>query len=266
MVQEIMDYTGERMVPELADLNTFLEHIYRYRFVLPFIKDKQVLDIACGEGYGTSAIQKAGANRVIGIDISSDTCEHARTKYGINSCAGSAEEIPLVNNFADIIVSFETIEHLENPTSLLRETRRVLSNEGVLIISTPNKTIYDNRGENEFHKNEFTKTDFLNTLKRYYSSIQLFGQVPIAGHLYTRNSLRSLNIPTSDLPGFCLLKVIREKLLRKTFGNLREKRSFADLMILEKDDHFSKLLNPYIVRPIWANEENYVFYIAIVSK
>src|ERR1035437_10505448 len=111
----IHEPTGERMVPESADLFTFWEHVYRYAFASRFVKGKRVLDIACGEGYGAAALQKAGAAHVIGVDISESVCLHARSKYGLDARRGTAEQIPLPDRSVEVIVSFETIEHVPEP-------------------------------------------------------------------------------------------------------------------------------------------------------
>ena len=95
---------GERMVPEVADQSTFWEHVYRYAFASRFVAGKRVLDIACGEGYGAAALQKAGAASVVGVDASDLACSHARSKYGLDARAGSAEQIPLPDNSVDVVI------------------------------------------------------------------------------------------------------------------------------------------------------------------
>src|ERR1700722_8417852 len=115
------DNGGERMVPESADTLTFWEHIYRYGFALHYVPGKRVLDIACGEGYGAASLQKAGAAQVIGVDVSESACSHARGKYGIDARVGSAEKIPLPDKSVDVVVSFETIEHVRDPGRFLDE-------------------------------------------------------------------------------------------------------------------------------------------------
>src|SRR5437879_3140866 len=109
------------MVPESAGTPTFWEHIYRYAFASRFVKGKRVLDIACGEGYGAAALQKAGAAHVIGVDISESVCLHARTKYGLDARPGTAEQIPVADESVDVIVSFETIEHVPDTAHFLDE-------------------------------------------------------------------------------------------------------------------------------------------------
>ena len=110
-----MEYTGERMVPEGADAYTFWEHIYRYRFAAAWVEGKNVLDIACGEGYGTAAMLRSGAASVIGVDVSPEACEHAARRYGIKTRLGDAQNVPLENASVDTIISFETIEHVSRP-------------------------------------------------------------------------------------------------------------------------------------------------------
>src|ERR1017187_1344633 len=137
-----IEFTGERMVPEKADANTFWEHIYRYRFATTFVNGKKVLDIACGEGYGAAALMQSGATSVIGVDVSPEACEHATHRYGIKTRLGDAQNIPLENASVDTVVSFETIEHLARPEKFLDECVRVLAPGGQIIISTPNRDVY----------------------------------------------------------------------------------------------------------------------------
>ena len=81
-----LEFTGERMVPDAVDLDSqcYWEHIYRYRFASQYARGQRVLDVACGEGYGSAALSAAGAVSVVGVDISPDTVQHARKKYGID--------------------------------------------------------------------------------------------------------------------------------------------------------------------------------------
>src|SRR5262245_7284798 len=174
---ERMEYTGERMVPEGADNLTFWDHVHRYQFAARFVENKRVLDIACGEGYGTRALASAGAARVIGMDISEEACMHARRKYGVDCCAGIAENIPLADKSIDLIVSFETIEHLEGPTAFLDECVRVLAPGGALIISTPNKEVNSEAGHyNQFHTFEVNEEEFKAMLRPRFSRLVLYTQ------------------------------------------------------------------------------------------
>ena len=104
-----MKYTGERMIPDQADEQTFWEHVYRYRFACGHVRGKRVLDVACGEGYGTAALAMADARSVIGVDIDPATCEHVQRTYRLDARVGSAQALPVDSNSIDVVVSFETI-------------------------------------------------------------------------------------------------------------------------------------------------------------
>lgn len=165
------------MVPEAADGATFWEHVQRYRFTLPHIRGLRVLDIACGEGYGTAALAASGAAQVIGVDVSPETCAHARSKYGVDARIGNAEAIPLADASVDAVVSFETIEHLKQPDVFLAECHRVLVPGGTLIISTPNRPVYHERSPaNAFHHHEMTLAEFQSALNQKFQTIEMFGQ------------------------------------------------------------------------------------------
>src|ERR1700757_801313 len=155
------DNNGERMIPETYGGATFWEHVYRYAFASRFAKGKRILDIACGEGYGAAALQEAGATHVIGVDISESVCQHAHKKYGLDARPGTGEQIPLQDKSVDVIVSFETIEHVRDAIRFMDECFRVLAPGGTLIISTPNKGVYSWGGApNPHHCSEMTEDEF----------------------------------------------------------------------------------------------------------
>lgn len=174
-----LKYTGERMVPGAAEELIFWEHVERYRFAGGLVRDKEVLDIACGEGYGSAALLRAGAASLVGVDISSEAVEHARAKYHVDARVGSAEEIPLPDKSQDLVVSFETIEHVPQPELFLDECVRVLRPGGTLVISTPNLDIYRvGTPNNPFHCSEMDVRHFERILKVRFEQVSLFGQTP----------------------------------------------------------------------------------------
>ena len=182
-------FCTERMVPEEADRTTFWEHIYRYQFAAPYVPRKRVLDIACGDGYGSAALLAAGAESVIGIDISEDICRRARRKYDVDARQGSAENIPLPSNSIDVVVSFETIEHLQQPEKFLDECVRVLAPHGMLIVSTPNSDITQANGvDNPYHIHEMNEREFRSALNRRFSSCRMFTQRPKTAAWWSRRS------------------------------------------------------------------------------
>lgn len=176
-------FTGERFIPGIEDDKLEMEHYQRYLSVRNFVKDKVVLDAACGEGYGSNIIASV-AQSVTGLDIDGDTIERAKANYGqgdhLRFLQGSIEKIPLEDDSVDVVVSFETIEHVseEIQHTFLDEIARVLKEDGVLIMSTPNKKIYSDlfHYKNEFHVKEFYHNEFLAFLHEKFKYVELFNQ------------------------------------------------------------------------------------------
>jgi SAM-dependent methyltransferase len=176
---EPLPFTGERMVPEGAGENVFWEHIYRYRFALQFVRGRRVLDIACGEGYGSAALLRGGAKSVIGVDISLEACDHAARRYGIETKPGDATAIPLPDNSVDLVVSFETIEHVPKPELFLDECRRVLRPGGTIVISTPNRQMFQEVShDNKFHCSELEVDEFARMLGSRFKDLKYYSQRP----------------------------------------------------------------------------------------
>jgi SAM-dependent methyltransferase len=170
-------YTGERMVPGAADAVTFWEHVQRYRFAAARVKGMDVVDIACGEGYGSAALIKAGAASLVGIDISAEAVEHARRRHGIDARVGSATTIPLPDASCDVVVSFETVEHVHEPAAFINQCSRILRPGGSLIISTPNPDVYKNVIEhNPFHVTEMPVEQFRQVVEARFNIERLYGQ------------------------------------------------------------------------------------------
>ena len=162
-------FTGERFQPGCAGEIAY-EHWHRYAFARQFAAGKRVLDAACGEGYGSAALG-AVACEVVGVDIDADTVANANARYAlpgrVRFVEGSCSALPFEDATFDVVVSFETIEHLDaaDQPTMLAEFARVLKPDGLLVISSPNKRLYsDARGYvNEFHRHELYR-DGLATL------------------------------------------------------------------------------------------------------
>jgi SAM-dependent methyltransferase len=157
-----LTFTGERFTPEHKG-SIWYEHWHRYCAVAPLSRGRTVLDAACGEGYG-SALLAAEAAKVVGIDLGAEAVAHARARYpGANLAfvQASVTSLPLHDGAVDMIVSFETIEHLAAQREMLAEFRRVLVEDGILVISSPNRPVYNEAGdvENEFHVRELDRAE-----------------------------------------------------------------------------------------------------------
>ena len=178
-----MDFTGERYVPGIDDSVMQMEHLQRYLSLLSTVKGLDVLDVACGEGYGSN-LMSGTANSVTGVDISQEAVEHANGRYhrdNLRFLQGSATDLSMFEDASfDAVVSFETIEHIDEPSqkAFLKEIGRVLRPDGFLIMSTPDKKIYSDLHDyhNEFHIHEFYKGEFVDFLKSQFSNVCLFNQ------------------------------------------------------------------------------------------
>jgi SAM-dependent methyltransferase len=173
-----LKFTGERFTPECVR-EIWYEHFHRYVFARELVGGLKVLDAACGEGYGT-ALLATTASSVTGVDLSETAIEHAserytsdRLKFLVSDCLG----LPFDEAEFDCIVSFETLEHLEDQQGLMAEFKRVLKPGGFLLISTPDKAVYTDRQQNrnEFHLRELYRKEFESLLQAHFPALRLWG-------------------------------------------------------------------------------------------
>jgi SAM-dependent methyltransferase len=174
-----LEFTGERFTPECVREIRY-EHFHRYAFARDLVAGKRVLDAACGEGYG-SALMAGAATAVTGIDLSAESVEHARRRYPLPNLdfqVADCLDLPFATDSFDCIVSFETLEHLQDHDGLLSEFRRVLRPEGFLLLSSPDKAVYSDKlqNRNEFHVRELYRDELEALLRAHFPAFRLWGQ------------------------------------------------------------------------------------------
>ncbi len=189
------NWTGERLEPGIFN-ETAIEHLHRYAMALELVAGKRVLDIACGEGYGT-ALLSGKAKKITGVDIDKRSIDAASQKYkspNVEFLTGSVEKIPGAGNQFDVVVSFETIEHISDHEVMLSEIKRVLNSDGLLIISTPNKKNYTDSAatKNPFHVKELYEQEFRSLIQQHFAHVRF---------LYQQISFSSV-ISGKDVTGF----------------------------------------------------------------
>jgi ubiquinone/menaquinone biosynthesis C-methylase UbiE len=153
------------------------EHYVRYIFAAQFVKNKIVLDIACGSGFGTHYLAFKGAERVVGVDVSEESINYAKRKYSarnVKYLVGDCENIPLPDKSVDLVVSFETLEHVKGYEKFLAEVKRISTPGALFILSTPNKKVFP-KG-NLFHIKEFNHSELTSLLSKYFKTMRLFYQ------------------------------------------------------------------------------------------
>jgi ubiquinone/menaquinone biosynthesis C-methylase UbiE len=182
----MLEWTGERFLPWMEGTQIHYEHLHRYAFAAHFVKGKKVLDLACGEGYGTYMLAKEAAY-VAGVDIDKTTVQHARSRYikdNLEFIEGSILAVPIESEKKfDVAACFEGIEHIAEHDKLLSEVKRLLKDDGLFIVSTPNKAAYTDAPDyhNPFHIKELYFDEFSSLLRRYFVHIRIFGQRVYAG-------------------------------------------------------------------------------------
>lgn len=176
---DALEFTGERFTPECVR-EIFYEHWHRYGWARRLVRGLDVLDCACGEGYGTHLLAGT-AGSATGVDIDAESISHARARYGgegIEFIQADALALPFDDRRFDAVVSFETLEHLAEHDALLTEFRRVLRPGGFIVLSSPDRKTYsDDTGfVNEFHVRELYRDELERLLGVHFPNFRLYGQ------------------------------------------------------------------------------------------
>lgn len=176
----LVEFTGERVIPGQVDADLLNEHLARYMFASRLAKRRRVLDAGCGAGFGASELARAAAE-VLAVDVSPDAIEYARERYtaaNLRFEQADCGALPAPDGSYDLVTAFEVIEHLEDWRGFLIEARRVLAPGGQFIVSTPNKLYYAETrrraGPNPFHVHEFEYEEFRAELAAVFPHVSLF--------------------------------------------------------------------------------------------
>lgn len=167
MTKNKLPFTGERCVPEnmSGQIKTYQHHIARYNFALMYARKKKVLDAACGSGFGVNLFYDV-ADYVMGMDISDEAIEYAREKYNGDFVIGDLNEhFPPIH--FDIVISFETIEHLDDPTFFIENVKE---HADAFMFSIP---IND---PSKFHKVVYTTEEIKELFEKHFDHIDWFSQ------------------------------------------------------------------------------------------
>ncbi len=154
-------------------------HMGRYSLAEKYCKNKVILDIACGEGYGTKLLKKWGAKKVVGLDISEESINQANNEFaekGVGYIVHDATDLSCFkDNTFDMIVSFETIEHLQEPLKFLQEIKRVAKKKACYIITCPNDYAYYPTEDqfNPYHVKKYTFEEFQELLNEVFDSSKI---------------------------------------------------------------------------------------------
>jgi len=171
--------TGERTLPDVPEENYwYRRHLVVYEWVRARVGGQRVVDMACGEGYGSAVLAKT-AQSVVGVDANPEAHEHARLRYTQANLRFARD---LVERFAepcDAVVFLQTIEHVRDPGAILEHFKSMLGREGVAYVSTPNLLTLAPEGaeksENPWHVKEYRHEEFRALCTEHFSEVELYG-------------------------------------------------------------------------------------------
>ena len=176
-----LELTGERTLPDVpAENYWYRRHLAVYRWIAARCAGLRVVDMACGEGYGSAVLAERAA-QVTGVDANPEAHEHARLRY---SAPGLRFERGLVEDWdddapPDAIVFLQTIEHVTEPTALLARFAELLAPGGMAYVSTPNRLTLAppgaERSDNPWHVREYTPAEYRALLEPAFSHVDIRG-------------------------------------------------------------------------------------------
>jgi SAM-dependent methyltransferase len=174
-----LQLTGERTLPDVPEENYwFRRHLVVYEWIASRVGGRRVVDLACGEGYG-SAVLARNAVSVVGVDANPDAFEHARLKYSGPRLRFERTMIELWDGDVDCVVFLQTIEHVQDPDAVLDRIRSLIGRDGVAYVSTPNVRTLAPEGEersgNPWHVKEYRAEEFRALCERHFGSVELVG-------------------------------------------------------------------------------------------
>src|SRR3954465_7089926 len=174
-----LELTGERTLPDVPEENYwFRRHLVIYEWIAGRVKDRRVVDLACGEGYG-SALLAGPPPSVLGVDANPEAFEHARLKYSAPNLGFERNMIELWQGDVDCVVFLQTIEHVQDPDAMLEHIKALIEPGGVAYVSTPNVLTLAPKGQarsgNPWHVREYRPGEYRELCERHFARVDLLG-------------------------------------------------------------------------------------------
>ena len=180
MTDAALTLTGERTLPGIERENYwFRRHEAAYRAIAPFCRGAVVVEAGCGEGYGAAMLRQDGASRVLGLDVVADVVRHAARRYPTLQVArADLHRLPVLTGAAEVVVSSQTVEHLDDQAGFVAECARVLRPAGTLVLTTPNRLTFSPglaTPVNPFHTRELSPDELVDLLAPRFEVTRLLG-------------------------------------------------------------------------------------------
>jgi 2-polyprenyl-3-methyl-5-hydroxy-6-metoxy-1,4-benzoquinol methylase len=176
-----LELTGERTLPDVPEENYwFRRHLVVYEWIAARVAGLRVVDMACGEGYGSDVLARSAAS-VVGVDANPEAHEHARLRYRRANLRFERDLVETFSEPADAYVFLQTIEHLQDPGATLAHFHSLVSGgeRGTVFVSTPNVLTLAPKGAprsgNPWHVHEYRAEEFARLCGTHFSEVQMFG-------------------------------------------------------------------------------------------
>ena len=171
--------TGERTLPDLPEENYwYRRHLAVYEWIAARVSGMRVLDMACGEGYGSDVLVASAAG-VVGVDANPEAHEHARLRYTRPNLRFERDLVEGFSEPCDAVVFLQTIEHVQGPGAILEHFKAMLSPGGVAYVSTPNLLTLAPEGaeksDNPWHVREYRAAEFRRLCEDHFPRVELLG-------------------------------------------------------------------------------------------
>ncbi|MDQ3723704.1 MAG: methyltransferase domain-containing protein [Actinomycetota bacterium] len=172
--------TGERTLPDVAEENYwYRRHLVVYEWIAAQLAGRRVVDMACGEGYGADVLARAGAAEVVGVDANPEAFEHARLRYKRDNLRFVRTMVQTYDEPCDALVFLQTIEHVQDPGTVLARFRALVGPAGVVYVSTPNVLTLAppgaRRSGNPWHVYEYSPEEFDALCRAHFAAVRLYG-------------------------------------------------------------------------------------------
>jgi 2-polyprenyl-3-methyl-5-hydroxy-6-metoxy-1,4-benzoquinol methylase len=170
---------GERTLPDVPEENYwYRRHLVVYEWIAARVAGLRVVDLACGEGYGSAALAGSAAS-VVGVDANPDAFEHARLRYHAANLRYVRDMVETFHEPCDAVVFLQTIEHVHDPDGVLENIKAMLAPGGTAYVSTPNVLTLApagaERSGNPWHLREYRARDFRALCEAHFASVELHG-------------------------------------------------------------------------------------------
>jgi 2-polyprenyl-3-methyl-5-hydroxy-6-metoxy-1,4-benzoquinol methylase len=171
--------TGERTLPDVpAENYWYRRHLVVYEWIRARVAGQRVVDMACGEGYGTATLAKSAAS-VVGVDANPEAHEHARLRYRQPNVHFERDLVERYAKPCDAVVFLQTIEHVQDPGAILEHFKAMLEDGGAAYVSTPNLLTLAPPGaeksENPWHVKEYRHEEFRELCAQHFAGVEIYG-------------------------------------------------------------------------------------------